>query len=541
MSRELSVFCGVLLCSVLLSCGSRSESSDEFLLNSPVIAKRVLVNGDSVIVCDPSLAKDTITIYLDDFAGSPELILLESESDSALVKADGHSIISENNIGIYSTQSGGYKLFNKKGEFISSIAARGNGPDEYLFSIYDSYIDEKEREVYLLPMLSNQILVYDFHGNFKRSIPLAHKVHKGKFKIDTTTGNISIGVLPFQDSPFVYWQQDRNGKRIKGVSANHLTITPTDYSNEVDINLNTNNFDLALFHWTPSNDTLYHYAEVGNKLKPVFSATFKADDILQHEYIELPDHFLIRLYKPNSPDASIIMVDKKSLKGNYVKFGLKALGGFEIPSNNINFRNNFYWMNLYPFELLKECERILSTQKELDPKIKETLVHLLDRVDDESNNIIITGRLAKNGAGSNKNILITEGKKNISSIKKEVADKPIIDSPEGNSDNDRVYRFKDLKEIKQTAILDKAKEYFRQNNVYKDWDPNDKKETRLSFIVEKNGTTSSIKVIHSSGIEKLDKEAIRLIEKAHFLHGTNLKNEPIRCGDTQIIVYFPPK
>ena len=107
MSRELFTFCGVLLCSVLLSCGSRSESSDEFLLNSPVIAKRVLVNGDSVIVCDPSLTKDTITIYLDDFAGSPELILLESDSDSALVKADGHSIISENNIGIYSTQSGG--------------------------------------------------------------------------------------------------------------------------------------------------------------------------------------------------------------------------------------------------------------------------------------------------------------------------------------------------------------------------------------------------------------------------------------------------
>lgn len=198
-------------------------------------------------------------------------------------------------------------------------------------------------------------------------------------------------------------------------------------------------------------------------------------------------------------------------------------------------------MNLYPFELLKECERILSTQKKLDPKIKETLVHLLDRVDDESNNIIITGRLTKNGAGSNKSILINEGKKNISSGKKEVADKPIIDSPEGNSDNDRVYRFKDLKEIKQTAILDKAKEYFRQNNVYKDWDPKDKKETRLSFIVEKNGTTSSIEVIQSSGIEKLDKEAIRLIEKAHFLYGTNLKNEPIRCGDTQIIVYFPPK
>lgn len=554
MSRELYNFCGIFLCCVLLSCGSKFKSSDEFLLNSPVIAKRILVNEDSVIVCDLSLAKDTITIYLDDFAGSPELILLESESESALVKADGHSIISENNIGIYSTQAGGYKLFNKRGEFISSISSRGNGPDEYLFSIYDSFIDEKEREVYLLPMVSNHILVYDFHGNFKRIIPLAYKVHKGKFKIDTTTGYISIGVLPFKDSPFVYWLQDMNGKKIKGVSADHLTITPTDYSNEIDINLNTNNFDLALFHWVPSNDTLYHYVEVGNKLKPVFTATFKAEDMLQHEYIELPDHFLIRLYEPNSSDASIVMVDKKNLKGNYVKFCLKALGGVEISSNNINFKNNFYWTNLYSFELLKECERILSTQKGLDPKIKEKLFYLLDRLDDESNNIIITGRLTKNGANSDKSILITEAKESISSSQKVVedtvknalknktvkVDKSIIDSQEGNSDN-RIYRFKDLKEIKHTAILDKAKEYFRQKNIYKDWDPKDKKETRLSFIVEKNGTTSSVEVIQSSGVEKLDREAIRLIEEAHFLHGTNLKNEPIRCGDMEIIVYFPPK
>lgn len=106
-----------------------------------------------------------------------------------------------------------------------------------------------------------------------------------------------------------------------------------------------------------------------------------------------------------------------------------------------------------------------------------------------------------------------------------------------------VYGFKDLKDkIKETPIMKgDPKTYFRENNKFKDWNINDKKEVGLEYIVEKNGSTSNIMVIKSSGNTNLDNEAVRLIKEAVHLPGTNYKGEPIRCGNTMINVYFPPK
>lgn len=112
-------------------------------------------------------------------------------------------------------------------------------------------------------------------------------------------------------------------------------------------------------------------------------------------------------------------------------------------------------------------------------------------------------------------------------------------------DEDTVtYGFKELMEgkVKETPIFkDKPIEYFRKNNKYKDWDANNPKEVSLDYIVEKDGTTSNIRIIKSSGEKKLDDEAIRLIKEAPHLYGANLKGKPIRCKDTKITVFFPPK
>jgi TonB family protein len=357
---------------------------------------------------------------------------------------------------------------------------------------------------------------------------LAYRADKGRLSIDPATKEISVGVLPFADSPSVFWTQDETGHIIREVSSGHLTVTPTDYSNEVDAGLNTPDFDLSIFRWVSSADSLYHYDATDHILKPVFTVSFNDDHILQHEYIELPGHFLIRLYAPESSASSAIMLDKKSLRGAYVKFRLKGLGGVEIPSGDLNFRHGFYWANLYPSDMQKEVERVLSGQDALDPETKERLLKLLDYADDDSNNIIFTGRLGKEEDPGNNRITLVDAVKKTTVKNKKTKDKK-TDSAETQEEeaDDKLYLFADVlaHKLKNTPYLDQAKKYFRENNLYKDWDPQDKKEVQIAYIVEKNGIATNVEVEKSCGIEMLDKEAVRLIKEARYTPGHNVKGK----------------
>lgn len=105
-----------------------------------------------------------------------------------------------------------------------------------------------------------------------------------------------------------------------------------------------------------------------------------------------------------------------------------------------------------------------------------------------------------------------------------------------------IYYFSDQKKIHNTPYFENYTEYCRVNNKYKDWDKSDKRETIVGFVVEKDGTTSYVKVMKSSGIEMLDNEAIRLAKQMkHGKPGTDLKGNPIRVGDMTVKIFFPSK
>lgn len=162
-----TILAALVLAITASSCHKDGEQADATspLKDSPVVAQQVItLNGDTIIVCDLSLLKDTIDLPLSTFVSDFELVDL-GEDEEALIKetSGGGSIaVSPNYIGIYSGT--GYKLFDKTGKYITSLSARGQGPNEYAFSIYDSYIDEKNDRAYLLPMNGNKILVYDLKG-----------------------------------------------------------------------------------------------------------------------------------------------------------------------------------------------------------------------------------------------------------------------------------------------------------------------------------------------------------------------------------------
>lgn len=546
-----TILAALVLAITASSCHKDGEQADATspLKDSPVVAQQVItLNGDTIIVCDLSLLKDTIDLPLSTFVSDFELVDL-GEDEEALIKetSGGGSIaVSPNYIGIYSGT--GYKLFDKTGKYITSLSARGQGPNEYAFSIYDSYIDEKNDRAYLLPMNGNKILVYDLKGNAQPYIPLAHETTKGKFYVDDQKKLLYVANMPFSDTASTFWIQDFEGKLIKEIIAGHLKIVPPDFSNDINVSMNTEEIDYSVFHWKNTVDTLYHYNEADNRLAPSFTVNFKDNPIL-HDYIELPDYYLIRLIEIESDYRYIYgLIDQKTLKGNYIKLKLDMLGNIDAPAWAI-FERGLYTANIYAYYLQGQCDR-LSDLSSLPSGIAKYIQDLQQNDCEDLNNIILIGRLKKNTAESfmmndkdyqeqpqmNKTVDTIKKEKEEVSLKRTGKKEETITEED---DPNRIYTGFGV--FSHIPLLKGGLDYFRKNNRYNDWDSKNPKETLIEYVVEKNGKASHVSIKESSGNAELDQEAIRLIKEAEYTVAKLKNGKEARAGGMMINVTFPTK
>ena len=546
-----TILAALVLAITASSCHKDGEQADATspLKDSPVVAQQVItLNGDTIIVCDLSLLKDTIDLPLSTFVSDFELVDL-GEDEEALIKetSGGGSIaVSPNYIGIYSGT--GYKLFDKTGKYITSLSARGQGPNEYAFSIYDSYIDEKNDRAYLLPMNGNKILVYDLKGNAQPYIPLAHETTKGKFYVDDQKKLLYVANMPFSDTASTFWIQDFEGKLIKEIIAGHLKIVPPDFSNDINVSMNTEEIDYSVFHWKNTVDTLYHYNEADNRLAPSFTVNFKDNPIL-HDYIELPDYYLIRLIEIESDYRYIYgLIDKKTLKGNYIKLKVDMLGNIDAPAWAI-FERGLYTANIYAYYLQGQCDR-LSDLSSLPSGIAKYIQDLQQNDCEDLNNIILIGRLKKNTAESfmmndkdyqeqpqmNKTVDTIKKEKEEVSLKRTGKKEETITEED---DPNRIYTGFGV--FSHIPLLKGGLDYFRKNNRYNDWDSKNPKETLIEYVVEKNGKASHVSIKESSGNAELDQEAIRLIKEAEYTVAKLKNGKEARAGGMMINVTFPTK
>ena len=546
-----TILAALVLAITASSCHKDGEQADATspLKDSPVVAQQVItLNGDTIIVCDLSLLKDTIDLPLSTFVSDFELVDL-GEDEEALIKetSGGGSIaVSPNYIGIYSCT--GYKLFDKTGKYITSLSAQGQGPNEYAFSIYDSYIDEKNDRAYLLPMNGNKILVYDLKGNAQPYIPLAHETTKGKFYVDDQKKLLYVANMPFSDTASTFWIQDFEGKLIKEIIAGHLKIVPPDFSNDINVSMNTEEIDYSVFHWKNTVDTLYHYNEADNRLAPSFTVNFKDNPIL-HDYIELPDYYLIRLIEIESDYRYIYgLIDKKTLKGNYIKLKLDMLGNIDAPAWAI-FERGLYTANIYAYYLQGQCDR-LSDLSSLPSGIAKYIQDLQQNDCEDLNNIILIGRLKKNTAESfmmndkdyqeqpqmNKTVDTIKKEKEEVSLKRTGKKEETITEED---DPNRIYTGFGV--FSHIPLLKGGLDYFRKNNRYNDWDSKNPKETLIEYVVEKNGKASHVSIKESSGNAELDQEAIRLIKEAEYTVAKLKNGKEARAGGMMINVTFPTK
>lgn len=525
-----------LLLSLLLGACTGSKTSDGKSLNDcPEIATLQQVGNDKVMVVQLDKVRDTLDLPLSRLLDDFQIVPLDNRKE-ALTK--GQSVTAyDNYVGMGGGMDDPYRLFDRKGHFLCQIGANGQGPGEY-WAVYDSYIDEPNDRIYLMPWNAKSMLVYNLKGEYLSSIPLPTLVPKGVFSIDTQKQRLTVGLLPFADikGASVVWQQDFEGNILHRVEASPYAIAP-DYSNEVSSYQNSGNgiFDFCIFHWQATADSLYHFLPEENRLAPVLTLQ-QPEEKIQHDYVELPEHYLIDIptgytnseYGSYVSQRASVVLDKQTRKGAYVRIQNDLIGNAPVEYAFFYFRRGYFAYTIEPGMLLENIETALSRPELLNEKQRSMLETLKGNINENDNNYLFVGRIKKNADLSG-----LESMRQLPDVQKQEKPDMAMTASQEEEQTDTV--------VFNTPYIKDWKEYYRTNNRFKDWDPNNEATTLVGAVIEKDGTPWNLKILRSSGHDELDQEAIRLVREADIDPATNKAKQPVRCYNFAAPVSFPPK
>lgn len=130
MNKTTRLLGSLLIITIATSCGTgdknQSAQTDDPLANSPIVGQYVQAGTDKVMSCDQKLLADTVRIPLSFFTEKLEIVKLDSR-DEALVGQTGVTI-SDNYILVHGRRPNPFKLFDRKGNFLTNIGAIGPRP-----------------------------------------------------------------------------------------------------------------------------------------------------------------------------------------------------------------------------------------------------------------------------------------------------------------------------------------------------------------------------------------------------------------------------
>lgn len=408
MNVRVKLLSGLLIVLIAASCGTGNNSSGnkDLLENCPVVGQFVQVGDGSVLSCDQKLLTDTISIPLSFFAEEMEIVKLDSR-DTALVSECVVSL-SDNYILVHSGYPPkAFKLFDRKGNYLTNIGSVGQGPGEYNF-VYAAQIDEKNGRIYLMPWQTDQLLVYDLQGNSLAPVPLGIRCPKAMFRVDPDKGTLTVATLPFPDTKAVVWVQDLSGKHIQEVAPGHLEV-PWTFNNEILCDFNTpGQFDVNVLCIDPTRaDSLYRYDIENNRLCPTFTFNHTASNpIPWHGFTEWPDHFTGQYSGPpvvrqvdggsvaTPGETAHYIIDKKTGKGAYFKMYNDYFGNQDIEWPSAAFSRGYFIRNVEPGNLLGTIENLLK-KNDLSDDMRKKLTDLQGSMDDNDNNYVMIARLKR--------------------------------------------------------------------------------------------------------------------------------------------------
>lgn len=409
MNRKTNLLTALLIGMTATSCGTASKDSSQGkdpLANCPVVGEYVQAGNDKILSGKEALLADTVRIPLSYFADEMEIIKLDGR-DEALVGQSGVTV-SDNYLLVHSGYPPkAFKLFDRKGNYITDVGAVGEGPGEYR-TVYSAQIDEKHQRIYLMPWQSDKLLVFDMQGQALEPIPLGIRCPKAIIKVDANKETVTVISLPWPQLPSFIWTQDMTGKHLQDIAPGHLAVTPNfntevcSYSNIGDMT------DFSLYCMDPTRvDSLYQYDMTGNRLQPVFTFHHKAaDPVPWHAYCEWPNHFVGNFSGPPviqqhehgtsmTPGETFhYIIDKKTGKGAYFKMYNDYFGNLEIGYPSYTFSKGYFIRNMEPGVLLEEIGKALKN-KDISEEMRTKLTELQGSISEEDNNYVFIARLKK--------------------------------------------------------------------------------------------------------------------------------------------------
>lgn len=398
-------FLSILLLSIIIGCTTAPHQVFNGNMDDcPIIGSYVKVGENKVLSCNQKLLKDTVRLPLSYLTEEMEIIKLDNR-DEALIPPTAIQV-SDNYLLSHCQEQIPFRLFDRKGKFLTNIGSIGQGPGEYTL-IYDAQLDEKNNRIYLLPWQSNKILVYDLQGNILDPIPLCINTPKGKFHVNLQDSTVAVVLLPFPDKPAFAWTQDLHGNRKDFIEPGSL-VAPYDYSNEVYSSHNIKDvFDVRILCIIPTReDSLYHYDYKNNYLYPQYTMKYELDPIPWHDHAELPHHFLGYFSAPpvkeefpcgfglTNGETFHYIVEKETCKGAYVELFNDFLGNIKINFPTACFSNGYYVRCKEPVSILEDIEKALK-ENTLSKEMEKKLEALQRSINENDNSYVFLAPLKK--------------------------------------------------------------------------------------------------------------------------------------------------
>ena len=409
----------------LSSCGGESKQApDSFDEHLDVVCEKIVIDGDSAIVCDYNLVKKqhVTEIPYSAIASDYELVKLDNDNEDAFLGADYSPIaISENYIGVYCYEFYPFKLFRRSdGKYLRDIGGYGQGPGEYSM-VRCAQIDEKHNRIYILPSLQKKILIYDLEGKYLSDIPLQNLTNVN-FYLDTEKKHLYVASSLGPRHEAFLQMLDLNGNVIQELTSREYDIRGF----QIDCgrcNAGAYSLDLICkdgFFYNPNSavdvnkgiyrateadrknphtvmDFFCYYMPEENRLSPQFAIKNMEDERLIYE---LRNHFVIEttMNTYGVPEEELkstkILVDKRTLKGC-------IFDGIRLPSGILmnwyeslhQCRDGYFLLNIFGSSLKESIEKMDRTK--LSPSEEEELKKLEALIYDgkEDCNVIMIGKL----------------------------------------------------------------------------------------------------------------------------------------------------
>lgn len=391
---------------ILMGSCSGSNSQPEMALDDcEVVAERVLVGCDSVVVCHQAKPKQMLDFPLSELVEDFKLLKLDNSSKELMISATNNFAISENYISSCAPE-GPARIFDKEGRFIRQIGNVGGGPEEYSPYASSVHIDEKHQKVYITGVNVPQriLLVYSLaDGSLLKKIPLPTRTMLEAVYVDDDQ-TIHLAHDPIRDfTEYMAWSLNEDGELLSFIPAK--TYWSEDYYQPEQGNwylgmtyLYPCQGEMTLFHekFFTVQDSLYHYRPGRERLVPCFTVRFPdSESIPWHDYEEYAHYYILTVYTGAAGSAlptERMIIDKKTLKGANIDLVVDEWGGLSLKGAGYHLSNGYFYYNISPDELQKRVRQTLQ-KPGLTEQHREKLVRILEEMTPDDNNYVMVGKL----------------------------------------------------------------------------------------------------------------------------------------------------